>query len=561
MSTFNPGTYQSGDGNLNEPILVGRLGQPLKLGGGSEFGNFATYGSLDPLDQNGRPTAENFGKGVCYILTPYYKIFCESNGVSWTNTPSEEIDYKLDILGSNTPIVLSQETRAVPPGLPVLPMSLIGSINSWPIALPNDAINAFKEYHSALYNQTKLYVKPSSGSDANTGLTKALPFATVTQALRVATNAASHIVMLEDCVIPTFDLRASDPSQTTEQIKILDGNGFNVVIRDSGPDLTTQTWVVDGVNTNCYKTTLTYTGSESLTRVLRTDRLDSEGEPTQLKSYTSAALLNAAFSGYYYDSTGKVLWVNLGGANVHQMRDVLKGLHNPAVAGGSRLFVYGAKLGLSGIRTEGVSISTNDNATYPTRRPEIWTHNCKIMWSSNKGANLTNAGWLIGSDTLYYSSAGDNANAFSPSATGKGLILSLRCRFSKAADYDIFAVNGTYQGTSAHGGSDHVSWGSIYEYSNGSGIADTGIDNSHDVSWFIGCLLKPQLANNTIPNMSFSGLNTNSSRKVYLDSCISYTSLGDDLLIGNNAIIYTYNTELPKVTGGSAIPYIPSNPV
>jgi hypothetical protein len=62
MSTFNPGTYQSGDGNLNEPIVVGRLGQPLKLGGGTDYSNFATYTSLAE-----RPSANVFGSGICRI--------------------------------------------------------------------------------------------------------------------------------------------------------------------------------------------------------------------------------------------------------------------------------------------------------------------------------------------------------------------------------------------------------------------------------------------------------------------------------------------------------------
>jgi len=58
MSTFNPGTYQSGDGNLNEPILVGRLGQPLRLGGGTTF---ASNGSGPIAD---RPSAADFGTGT-----------------------------------------------------------------------------------------------------------------------------------------------------------------------------------------------------------------------------------------------------------------------------------------------------------------------------------------------------------------------------------------------------------------------------------------------------------------------------------------------------------------
>jgi hypothetical protein len=76
MSTFNPGTYQSGDGNLNEPIIVGRLGQPLKLGGGTDYSSFATYDSLTK-----RPSASDFGGGICRIGNYLYI----SDGNVWSD--------------------------------------------------------------------------------------------------------------------------------------------------------------------------------------------------------------------------------------------------------------------------------------------------------------------------------------------------------------------------------------------------------------------------------------------------------------------------------------------
>jgi lysophospholipase L1-like esterase len=74
MSTFNPGTYQSGDGNLNEPITVGRLGQPVKLGGGTAWQSIAS----GPFST--RPSAESFGSGEWTDSNgkKYY-----SNGVTW----------------------------------------------------------------------------------------------------------------------------------------------------------------------------------------------------------------------------------------------------------------------------------------------------------------------------------------------------------------------------------------------------------------------------------------------------------------------------------------------
>jgi hypothetical protein len=74
MTTFNPGTYQSGDGNLNEPILVGRLGQPLKLGGGPEF---TSHGS-GPIEN--RPSAVDFGPGTWQDGSDTYSC----NGINWS---------------------------------------------------------------------------------------------------------------------------------------------------------------------------------------------------------------------------------------------------------------------------------------------------------------------------------------------------------------------------------------------------------------------------------------------------------------------------------------------
>lgn len=463
------------------------------------------------------------------------------------------------VLSNSTPVTLTRETRLVPPGLPILPMELLGAADSWPIALPNDTITAAQQYHAAIYNSVNTYyVKPSTGSDANSGLTMALPFATVAQAMRTATGAGSRVVMLEDAVIEPFDLRASDPSQTTEQFKWLDANGFNVIIRDTGPDLTAQTWVVDGTYTNCYKTTLTLAGSSTLNRLLRTDQLDSEGLPKVVPKFASAALLDAALEGYYWDAAGKVLWINFGGSNVQHQRSVLKGIYIGS-AGTSRVYVYGAKLGLSGVTLEGVQLTVQDNASYVTRRPEIWLYNCKVLWSPDKGADITQAGWCIASDTLFYSAKSDLLNAFAPSATGSGLVLTLRCKFSKGGDRDLVDINGTMQGTSAHGGSSHVGWGNVYELNNGQGIADTCANDKNDVTWLVGCIVNGQLVN--VTNLSFGSAATNSSRKAYLDSCISRGSLVADLAIAANGTVYTYNCIIPIVSGGTTTPYIPNNPI
>jgi hypothetical protein len=83
MSTFNPGTYQSGDGNLNEPIIVGRLGQPLKLGGGA---GFTSHGSGPIADS---PNAASFGVGTWQDGSKTYV----SDGVKFLTSNTSYLEY------------------------------------------------------------------------------------------------------------------------------------------------------------------------------------------------------------------------------------------------------------------------------------------------------------------------------------------------------------------------------------------------------------------------------------------------------------------------------------
>ena len=92
---FTPETYQSGDGNLSEPILVGRLGQPLKLGGGAEFSNYASYAVIAD-----RPSANDFGKGVCRVGTDFYTC----DGVSFVLQLAGAINQTLTTYDSNRPV-------------------------------------------------------------------------------------------------------------------------------------------------------------------------------------------------------------------------------------------------------------------------------------------------------------------------------------------------------------------------------------------------------------------------------------------------------------------------
>jgi hypothetical protein len=455
---------------------------------------------------------------------------------------------------------LAAPTRKVPAGLPALALTLVAIDGVGQIDIyPNDAIMASKLYEPGLWNTGVYYVKPSTGSDSNAGTTAAAPFATVDKAFRTAAGNASRVVMLENAVIPPFDLRSTDASQSTQQFKWLDANGYKVTIRVTGPDLTTQTWAQDGVQTNCWHSTLTVSGSQAPKRILRMDQLDRYGYYQELINYSSAANLNAApGDGWWWDGTS-VLWVKIGaGTNVQNQRAILKGLYCDT-NGNFRVLCYGSSLGMSGVTLEGVQFVQLDQNS---RRPEIWLHQCQSFWAADKGADLTTAGWFVATECLFYSSRNDCVNAFAPSATGPGLIHTARCNFVRAGNFDIFPLDGTIQGTSAHGGSSHVGWANNYFENNGQQVADTCINSSNDITWLVACSAKGGALGPLSPNYLFGSAATSASRKAYLDTCASFAPGNNaagaaeyDLEVDANATAYTFNSALPYTTGTAPTTY------
>lgn len=409
------------------------------------------------------------------------------------------------------------------------------------------AIDAALVENAAISNAGVYYVKPSTGNDANDG-TEAAPFATVSHAMRTATGSASRVLMLEDAVIEPFDLRFTDASQSTQQFKWLDANGFNVTIRTSGPALSAQTWVQDGTFTNCYKTTLAIGASQQVTRVLSTTA-DDYGFDTPLRKYTSASALNSGTDhGWYWDNSGKVLWINIGGADVEAQKANYRALYL-GTAGTSRLFIYGAALGLSGVNMEGVQIVHLDGDGI---RPEIWMQNVTQLWSTGKGADVR--GWYIATNSDIYASEQDGCNAFQAWAGGKSLIQTVNCRFIRSGDRRTFDLNGTLQGVSAHGGSYHISFGSEFRENNGQGVADTCVNSSTDFSWLRDCVVQGGAAGVTAPNILFGSAATSALRLGFISGITSTDAATTDLTIDVNSQVQSFGT-FSGVVSGNLSPY------
>lgn len=455
--------------------------------------------------------------------------------------------------GNQNAVILESIERIPPPGLPVLPMKLAGVINGLISALPNDAVNAAILYHADIFNPHIYYIDTVLGSDANAG-TPAAPFATANYFLQTAANGSIG-KFLNDCVIPGLDLRSTHASQATAQLKILDANGYNVTIRDPVPDLAALTWTQDGTFTNCWTATTALTGSATINSILDTSVLDYIGEPSELTRFASLALLDAAtVPGFYF--AANALSINDDGRNIHQSRRRYRALCMNT-AGNSRIYISGAQLALKGIRCEGIYAEFAEGAS---RRPEFWTQDCKFRWAPSKTGNMTVAGWFIAVDTSIRYGAGDGINAFQKSTTGKGLIFTVRSDIQDTGNTRIFAVNGTFQSVSAHTGSDHIAWGSTYggKYGNGPCVADiASTAGETDVTWMFGC----QFNKIGVAVSAMIYIQGGTGKKVaYMDSCKFNGLTANAVEIIGGAQVFSYNTDVRSVLGGTIAAYNPSNP-
>jgi len=416
-----------------------------------------------------------------------------------------------------------------------------------PLFSADTAIQAALVENALIANSGVYYVSPSTGSDSNAG-TEAAPFQTVSQAIRTATGAASRVVMLEDAVIEPFDLRSTDASQTTQQFKWLDANGFDVTIRVAGPDLSSQTFTKDGTYTNCYTTVLSIGASAQVTRVLNQSLADDYGYDTPLREYSSEALLDAATDkGYYWDNSTKTLWMNIGG-NVDAFKANYRALYTDS-GGNSRIFISGASLGLSGVKLEGVQIFSLDAAGI---RPEVWMHNVEQVYPVGKGGDIR--GWYVATDCTVYGSEDDGCNAFAAWAGGKSLIQDVRCRFIRSGDRRTFDVSGTRQGVSAQGGSYHIAHDSEYIENNGGGVADLCANSSIDYSWLVECRVVGGAPGVTVDNFLFGSAGTSAARIAFLDNCVSESSSANDLSVQVNGTVQRLNSNFATVFGVS-LPY------
>jgi hypothetical protein len=194
--------------------------------------------------------------------------------------------------------------RVTPPGLPALPITPTAVNGVGDVAVSRSVIQFVETDHAARYAPGTIYVKPSTGNDANAG-TQAAPVATLSNALR--TKLASRVIIDEPCTLEHADLRNTDASNAQAAypngiIKHV-GTTHPVTITVAGPSLPSLTYTAHGTVPDVWTTTLSaLTGLASPHRLMRTDQTDTEGQHKELYRAPTLTALAAASTGWYLSS-------------------------------------------------------------------------------------------------------------------------------------------------------------------------------------------------------------------------------------------------------------------
>ncbi len=310
----------------------------------------------------------------------------------------------------------------------------------------------------------------------------------------------------------------------------------------------------------------------SVDRVLTLLTPDARGFPSRLLRFASAATLQAAGTGWYYDAAAKIIYVAMGGGSVQANRATLKALYLNA-ASTSRCLVYGSRIAFDGVYFDGCQIQQLENAGGLAN--EHWLNNCTMFASTYGGyANGVNGGTCIASNVRIHASGSDGFN-YNWSATGAGGNMALgveaNCHVTDAGDAMGFGtgISSNNNGSSIHEG--YVArFGSIYEGSFGPDIADTSISGIPSISWQVGCIARSGHPAGNPVGWGFYGIGgatavTAGTRLAWLDTCFGGGDANGALRLEAWAAAKTFNCSFdlaPVLYAGSTAPvsYLPGTP-
>ena len=392
--------------------------------------------------------------------------------------------------------------------------------------------------YSATMTGGTTYVDGTNGSDANAGNVTA-PWQTIDKAIRTSNSGLVHVMP------GTYDWTGFRYTDTQgDRPKMLVAPYGGVTIRVSGDTVSAATFAPNGTYSNVYETTLVT--ANHVTRLLRTDRLDSLGLPTPMPKQASLVGVNDAGYGWWYDSATSKLYVRDGTLNINSaVKANLSAVY--ATGGDNSLLVQSAKLYIENITLLRYpwSLKVVGQAV-----PEVWLKNCTVRYAEST-SRLVQGGACYSQGSTYYRSAADHANYTSASGTtAYGVEINDTTLF--AGDVDSFGSGATQPNNpistaqNKNSSSNHdgyvVRINGTHSGSFGPVIADT--DGSY--TWSLGTHAGYSFATGA---SRYGFIAQGSLARAWYDGCSTTGNSG--LNSDTSAIAYTFNCAGPQVPSSS----------
>tara|TARA_R100001086_G_scaffold242402_2_gene170083 strand:+ start:472 stop:2364 length:1893 start_codon:yes stop_codon:yes gene_type:complete len=477
--------------------------------------------------------------------TPTSAIRTNASGVGILKAPTTAFDVLGNILASGTIIgsnVLStnidDQRQALmipePSGFSYVPFNVVKNDDG--VKIDNDDWETmFRTKYSGFIGSGTSYVSPEWGDDTNAG-TLSAPYATINKAI----DAAPSTIYLFDGVYDFIDFRDTDTQGNKARIII--GLGNNVVMKQTGDDISSATFLISG-GTATLNTTLT--NGDDINRLLRNDILDDDGNPTPIPEQASAALVNSSGYGWHYDTGTKVLTVRIAntvGATTGDretwwatnIQPILEVSYIGTTATNQRIFIQNTKTFFKNITINGgYFYALKTSATAASVKPVIWLENVNMYYPYN--GNLFDGGEFFIKDTYVTRANGDNAG-YHVSDGVEAEAVEYNFRSTYAGDVDTFpSTTANKNASSMHENGTILRINGEYENAYPYNIVDTGTaGTSTGGSWNVGCKSKNASSLDIVMY----------DRTVYLDHVEALTiQAADDSTINyNDLVVETLDT-------------------
>lgn len=431
-----------------------------------------------------------------------------------------------------------------PSALPTLPIELV-SIASQGVAVTDmSAVDACYAYNTALgtiITAGEVWVA-TDGNDTTGNGTEGNPYLTVRKAVQITAGLPAIVnVKAGSYDVTAMQLRNTDTSQLAgaalKHVRAAPGVDKSLVkFICTGPDVTTQAWVLD--SGNIWSTVLA--GTTLPFKVMFSGASDLFGYPMRLFKFADLAALQADGSeGWAWNNATRTLYVSIGGPSVEANKAQLDARFTLS-NGFARININNAPILFENITFDGINIRTLNVAQAPAVfQSQMWFQSCDLLWQPTS-AIVSGGGYTVVDDIAGHAFDGDFVlhNSIEQGLVPFGMEINARSTY--AGDYGFSGALENSNGSSSHFG--HVCrFGGVHRNTFGACVGDVAnIDDGDYTSWNAGMDCRD--ASDSERGYGFQiSVNTGSNRRrtVYLDTCHSEGQPRADILadadVGNFA--------------------------